>query len=144
MPETVVRPTIKFIVAGFIAVFLAVCAAIVVNDGSKNSFIALVLFLWPLAKLIENRMIRLVVADESIRYEAGFLSKFTRTLQIAKMQDVTVHQSITQRIFGVGDVYIETAGGTSGLQLHNFDSPQQLADLIGGHIQSGSRKPSKA
>ena len=144
MPEVVVRPTIKFIIAGFIAVFVAVGAAIVVNNGSQNSFIALVLFLWPLSKLVENRMVRLVVAEESIRYESGFISKFTRTLQIAKMQDVTVRQTISQRILGVGSVSIETAGGSSGLTLVHFDRPQQLADLIGGHIQKGTRKPSKA
>jgi hypothetical protein len=46
------------------------------------------------------------------------------------VQDVTVRQSVAQRIYGIGDLTIETAGETSRLTFPNIDSPQQVADQI--------------
>ena len=39
-------------------------------------------------------------------------------------------QSVGQRMLGVGDLSIETAGENSRLVVENLDSPQQLAEQI--------------
>jgi uncharacterized membrane protein YdbT with pleckstrin-like domain len=58
------------------------------------------------------------------------MSKSTRLIQLPKVQDVRVIQSVGQRMFGVGDISIETAGENSRLVVENLDSPQQLAEQI--------------
>ncbi len=73
---------------------------------------------------------RMTVSAGKLRYETGMLSKSTRTLEIHKVQDVTVVQSIAQRLTGTGNISIETAGETSRLTMPNVDSPHQVADRI--------------
>jgi hypothetical protein len=46
-----------------------------------------------------------------------------------------VRQSIGQRIFAVGDLFIETAGKSSWEAFVDFDRPQEIADLITQHSQ---------
>jgi len=75
-----------------------------------------------------------------MRYEWGILSRTTHTILISKVQDVTVHQRIGQRLFGVGDVSIETAGGSSRETIFNIDRPQEIADHINEHSQTGPSK----
>jgi hypothetical protein len=41
-----------------------------------------------------------------------------------------VDQNVTQRMFGVGNLSLETSGETSRLTIEDVDSPQALADEI--------------
>jgi len=62
-----------------------------------------------------------------------------RIIQLSKVQDVRVIQSFGQRIFGVGDISIETAGENSRLVVANLDGPRELAEQItdaSGHSAS--------
>ena len=72
----------------------------------------------------------LTVANGQIRYESGMLSKSTRTMDLSKLQDVRVDQSLSQRLLGIGDLSIESAGNASQLVILSIDSPQQAADRI--------------
>jgi putative membrane protein len=74
--------------------------------------------------------VKLTVSSDKLRFETGFLAKSTRTIQLAKVQDVRVDQSLKQRVFGVGTLSIETAGEGSRLAVGDIDQPQALADEI--------------
>ena len=65
-------------------------------------------------------------------------SRSTRNIQLSKIQDVRVDQSLTHRMLGIGNLSIETAGEASRLALRNVDSPQQLADEIMSRAQKGT------
>jgi uncharacterized membrane protein YdbT with pleckstrin-like domain len=65
------------------------------------------------------------------------LSKTTRTILVSRIQDLTVHQRIGQRIFGVGDLSIETAGEASRLTIPEIDRPQEIADHINQLAEKG-------
>jgi len=86
--------------------------------------------LWTIAKHMEQRLTVMKIEGDKLRYEKGLLSKTTRTIQIAKIQDVLVEQSIGQRILRTGDLSIETAGETSRLTMANIDRPQEIADSL--------------
>ena len=79
---------------------------------------------------IQRQTVKLTIAGEKLRYETGLTSKSTRLIQLPKVQDVRVLQSMGQRMFGVGDISIETAGENSRLVVENLDNPQQLAEQI--------------
>ena len=72
----------------------------------------------------------LTIAGERIRYEAGLLSKSTRVMELSKVQDVRVDQSIGQRLLNTGDLSVETAGETSRITLENVDGPHRAAEHI--------------
>ena len=76
-------------------------------------------------------------ADHRLRYEVGITSKTTRNIQLYKVQDVRVDQRLVQRLWKVGDLSIETAGGASHEKIRNVDDPQALADNIMNRAQTG-------
>jgi uncharacterized membrane protein YdbT with pleckstrin-like domain len=103
-------------------------------------WLPVLLLLWPLKRHLRNRLTKMTILDDRLRYETGLLSKTTRTILISKVQDVTVHQRLGQRIFGVGDLSIETAGEASRLTIPDIDWPQGIADHINELSQRGLSK----
>jgi uncharacterized membrane protein YdbT with pleckstrin-like domain len=99
------------------------------------------LFLWPISRGIRRRFTKIIIASDRLRYETGMLSRSTRTIQLSKVQDVQVDQTLFQRLFGVGNLSIETAGETSRLTIANIDQPQEVADEIMDAAQGKAPKP---
>lgn len=141
MPEKIIRPSLKFIKAGYLFTLLIVLAAsglaIAYERPLSIAAIALLLFLWPAQCHLRRQITKMSILEDKLRYETGLLSKTTRTIQLSKVQDVTVRQRLGQRLFGVGDLSIETAGETSRLTVANIDGPQAIADDIIAVSQKG-------
>jgi uncharacterized membrane protein YdbT with pleckstrin-like domain len=66
------------------------------------------------------------------------LSRTTRNIQLPKLQDARVEQRLLQRLCGVGDLSLETAGESSRLTIPNVDDPQALADEIMNRAQAAA------
>lgn len=142
MSEMIVRPTMKFIYMGYIAVFLVVAVAVIASIRMPLPawiplswhpwipWVPALLLLWPLRCHLRNRLTKMTILDDKLRYETGFMSKTTRTILVSRVQDLSVHQRVGQRIFGVGDLSIETAGEASQLTIPEIDRPQEIADHI--------------
>jgi len=141
MAEIIIRPTMKFIIAGYIAVLvvIAVVTGFTIHLDWPNwvPAVAALLFIWPLERHLHRQSERISILEDRLRYDVGILSKSTRTILISRVQDVTVRQRLAQRIFGVGDLSIETAGEASGLTIESIDHPHQTADHITGLSQKG-------
>ncbi len=152
MSEMIIRPTRKFITMGYVVVILMVIGLVVATIHVQwpswipspwqpwIPWLAVLLLLWPLKAHLRNRLTKITILDDRLRYETGLLNKTTRTILISRVQDVTVHQRIGQRIFGVGDVSIETAGEASRLTMRQIDRPQEIADHINQLSQKGPVK----
>lgn len=135
MADIVVRPTMKFIKTGYVGVLVLIVAGAVLwymmhPDPIWLPAIFLLLLLWPLSHHIRRQMTKVTISADKLRYELGLLAKTTRTIQLPKIQDVRVDQTLWQRIFGVGSISIETAGEASRLTLRHIDLPQAIADEI--------------
>jgi uncharacterized membrane protein YdbT with pleckstrin-like domain len=149
MSEMIIRPTMKFIRLGYAAVVVIGVALVVAMMRmqwpswipspwqSWIPWLPTLLLLWPLKRHLRNRLTKMTILDDRLRYETGLLSRTTRTILISRVQDVTVHQRVGQRIFGVGDLSIETAGEASRLTIPQIDQPQEIADHINEHSQRG-------
>lgn len=79
---------------------------------------------------IKRRMTCITVEGDRLRFESGLFSKSTRTVELAKLQDVRVDQSLSQRVIGVGDISMETAGGSSRIVMASIDRPREAANHI--------------
>ncbi len=79
---------------------------------------------------LRRRMVKLTIVDDRLRYEAGFLSKTTRTMELTKVQDVRVDQTVGQRMLNIGNLSLETAGETSRIVMPSVDRPHEAADQI--------------
>jgi len=136
MPDLVVRPTLKFIQAAYIAVLVIVIAAFVAKYYYEPTWplwtplILLLLVLWVVSRHLRRIAYKLTIGTEKLTYEEGLLGKSTRTIQLAKVQDVRVDQGVLDRLFGVGRLSMETAGGSSRLSMAPIDDPHKIADEI--------------
>lgn len=137
MPEQqVIRPSTKLVIAGyvFIAILLA-AAAFVLYSVAEKPFqpwhtLALLLFVFPLKRHIASRLVTLSIDTDHLTFETGLLSRSRRTIDLAKVQDVTAKQTIGQRMLGTGDLALETAGERSAMVMERIDNPRAVADMI--------------
>jgi len=141
MEDAVIRPTMKFIKLGYVVVLLLILAGVVLfftmvpqdNEWRNKPWVTALpalLLIWPIRRHLARQFIKATIAGDKLRYEVGVLGKTTRNISLPKVQDARVDQSIIQRMFGVGDLAIETAGEASRLTIRNVDRPQQVADEI--------------
>ena len=150
----------KQIKAGYLLAVLVIVAAVVVHVKYLMPredptwvrepwlpVVAALFLLLPIRRHIRRQSVKMTIAGDKLRYEAGLLSKTTRNIQLSKVQDVRVDQSLGQRMLGVGDISIETSGESSRLEMDNVDAPQTIADEIiaasqqHGSTQAGGGKP---
>ena len=152
MSEMIIRPSMKFIYMGYTVVFLIVVASVIAMmrmpwpswiPSSWQPWIPwlpVLLLLWPLERHLRNRLTKMTIMDDRLRYERGLMGRTTRTILISRVQDVTVHQRVGQRIFGTGDLSIETAGAASRETISQIDRPREIADHINELSQRGRSK----
>ncbi len=145
MPDLTIHPTAKFLKAGTVVAALIFLALEILyytqwrdQVGTWVMIVPPLLLLWPLSGWIKRSMKKATITGDRLRYETGFTSKSTRTIQLTKVQDVRVDQGLGQRMFGVGNISIETAGEASRLTLENVDSPHGLADEILNRAHGGA------
>ncbi len=143
MTDLTIRPTLKFIKLGATLaaiVFLGLEILYITQwRGGPSWAMALppLVLLWPLWRWIRRQASRATVIGDHLRFETGVLSKTTRNILIPKLQDARVEQHLLQRVFGVGDLSLETAGEASRLTIPNVDDPQTLATEIMNRAQAG-------
>jgi uncharacterized membrane protein YdbT with pleckstrin-like domain len=149
MEDTVIRPTMKFIKLGYVLVFVLIVGGVVgasmlpQDEAPFRPWVVAVpalLLVWPIRRHLARQFTKATIAGDKLRYEVGILSKSTRNISLPKVQDARVDQSVTQRMFGIGNLAIETAGEASRLTIHNVDQPQKVADeiLAASHNAPGS------
>lgn len=138
MADIVIRPSMKLIRAGYVITLLLILIAVAVHYRYLATdhptpwlpAVTALLLLWPIRRHIHRQTIKLTISGDKLRYETGLVSKSTRIIQLPKVQDVRVVQSLVQRILAIGDISIETAGEYSRLVVNNLDQPQMLAENI--------------
>jgi uncharacterized membrane protein YdbT with pleckstrin-like domain len=138
MPAMQLRASTKFIKLGYaLCLLLAVAIAVYLKSIGPSDdrlwwlmIVPAVLLILVLTRHMKQRLIKLEIHGDRVRYESGFFSKMTRTEEVVKLQDMQVHQSIGQRMMGIGDLSFETAGGSSRIVMRSIDRPQAAADHI--------------
>jgi uncharacterized membrane protein YdbT with pleckstrin-like domain len=103
------------------------------NPGSNLEWLLIVpalIVVWTLFKHLKLRMTKLTVSPGKLRYETGMFSRSVRTMELAKVQDVRVDQTLMERMLGLGTIHVETAGEASGLTMAGVAQPQEVADYI--------------
>ncbi len=143
MTDRVIRPSMKQVKTWYCLALLVIAAAVFVHvqylmprevqtwlHQPWLPAVAALVLLVPIRRHIRRQSVKITIAGDILRYETGLLSKATRNIQLSKIQDVQVDQSLGQRILGVGDISIETSGESSRLEMDNLDQPQTIADEI--------------
>lgn len=88
-----------------------------------------------------------MVTDRSLRVREGALIVREKTLTFANVQNLDLHQGPIQRLFGISDLVVETAGGgaagagphggiarTHGARVAGVENAREIRELIRGHL----------
>jgi membrane protein YdbS with pleckstrin-like domain len=147
--EIVIRPSMKLIRVAYTLVFAVVfvCVLVYANSSAVDSvpawvaFLPALLFLLPIQCHIRNRFTLMALAGDKLRYETGILSRSKRVIQLTKVQDVRVEQTLVQRMLRIGNLSVETAGETSLLTMRDVDEPDAVTEEIlrAAHGDAGDR-----
>ncbi|MEM9555240.1 MAG: PH domain-containing protein [Acidobacteriota bacterium] len=68
-----------------------------------------------------------LVGDEMMRIRRGLWTVREQTFTISKIQNMSVHQNIVQRLLGIGSLEVHTAGGGSGKPSVDGEDPLHVA-----------------
>jgi uncharacterized membrane protein YdbT with pleckstrin-like domain len=104
---------------GTLSLMPAVLATILWSNGSPTGLsigdwwvISLVLVVMVIFRnSVVRHSMRFTVTNQRIIVRHGILSRTEQTTAIARIQNITTRQTIVQRLFGIGDVEFDTAGG---------------------------------
>jgi uncharacterized membrane protein YdbT with pleckstrin-like domain len=80
-----------------------------------------------------------VLTDQRVILNEGIISKFSRSIAIDRIQDLTTFQGLWGRTWGFGDIELETAGREGGEMLSTVPHPQQLRNAIFAQIEARRR-----
>jgi uncharacterized membrane protein YdbT with pleckstrin-like domain len=80
-----------------------------------------------------------VLTDQRVILNEGILSKFSRSIAIDRIQDLTTFQGLWGRAWGFGDIELESAGRDGGEVLSMVPRPQQLRNAIFAQIEARRR-----
>ncbi|MBI4874773.1 MAG: PH domain-containing protein [Acidobacteria bacterium] len=146
MSETIIRPSTKLIkLTYWLAILLAavIFSYSYVETAPRHAVWALIVpagILLAAASMHFSRLFtKLTVTGDRLRYETGVLSKSTRSMELGKLQDVRVDQTLGQRMLGLGNLSLETAGETGALMIANIDRPHEVADSILEAARQGAK-----
>jgi membrane protein YdbS with pleckstrin-like domain len=71
-----------------------------------------------------------VITSERLIYRAGFIAKHGNELPLEVIQNVAFNQTIIERIFGTGDLMIESAGTHGQTRYRDIPGPEAVQSLI--------------
>lgn len=85
--------------------------------------------------LIANGLIRWantlhVITNERLIYRAGFIAKQGTEIPLEVIQNVAFNQSLFERMFGTGDLMIESAGTHGQTRYRDIPKPEAVQSLI--------------
>ena len=136
MEDRTLHPSMKTVWVTYALALIAIGIGIWAYSAFANDqypwliAVPLVFLLIPIRMHVKRRLISMRLHDNHLTLESGFFSRTRRTVDMAKIQDVTVKQTLGQRMLGVGDLMLESAGESGAMGIRNMDSPRALADSI--------------
>ncbi|HEX2043651.1 MAG TPA: PH domain-containing protein [Acidimicrobiales bacterium] len=112
-----VRPHWIVMARPFLALAGAIAAAIVVSAKTDNDplllvvlAVVLVVLVWFLYRLARWATTNLVVTSDRLIVRSGIVAKRGREIPLERINDITVTQSIVNRLLRSGDLVVESAG----------------------------------
>lgn len=80
-----------------------------------------------------NKSERLAVSDKEILLERGILNRQRTRLNLSSIRTVRITQSLFQRMFGVGNIEIFSAGDYAEIAIRGMPHPDRVQALTAAH-----------
>jgi membrane protein YdbS with pleckstrin-like domain len=135
-----ITPTFFEVLPSYLlAVVLSLIATVVVALVDGNFGISLILaaifFVAPVVRHIRLKHTVYTLTTSKIEVRSGILSKSAQSIPLRHIQDVTVSETLKERLIGIGDVLIDSAALDKKMAMDNIKNPRKYADLIMDQLQ---------
>lgn len=80
------------------------------------------------------------VNPSSVVHSHGYISRHSRRIDLFAINDVTVSQTLFQRIFNFGDVHVRIANASHQTVLKNLHHPKRFANTIENNMHHARHK----
>ena len=70
--------------------------------------------------------VNLVLTDRRLVYRSGVITRHSREIPLSRINDVTSLQMVLGRLFGMGDLVVDTAGDAGKVPFFDVPSPDEL------------------
>jgi uncharacterized membrane protein YdbT with pleckstrin-like domain len=121
------------------------------GGGTALGWISLALIigtaLWMVGRYITWSTSHFVVTNHRIIYRSGWLTKNGIDIPLDRVNNVLNSQGVLERMFGAGDLIIESAGESGQQGFHDIKNPQRVQNQIYAQIQldkAAQRSPATA
>jgi uncharacterized membrane protein YdbT with pleckstrin-like domain len=94
------------------------------------SFLALVAGIRWTAAFVKHFFVRYTLTTRHLLVEKGVFSRSRKTIPIQRIQDVATHQRWIERLFGIGDVIVQSAGEMGAVRLRSLPHCQEYTEKI--------------
>jgi uncharacterized membrane protein YdbT with pleckstrin-like domain len=129
-----------------LAVVVAVGAAWVVmpaGDLQQPAQLAvgvLVLLVTVVGRVLRWATTHFVLTTERLIFRSGLVAKFGREIPLERINDVTFSQSLFERLVGVGDLLLESAGEHGQSRFSNIRDPETVQLEIYRQMEANDRR----
>ena len=130
---------VRLVLPFFVWVILAVLVFWLIDSKTAAFIIVLVVALYPLFEVLNYKHNLWCVTNLRVVDESGFFSLHSKESPLDKINNVEYDQSIWGRIFGFGDVDIQTAAEMGETTYELIHHPKLLKDTI-THAQEEYKK----
>jgi membrane protein YdbS with pleckstrin-like domain len=90
----------------------------------------LLLFLWTIMDLFSWRSTNYILTNRRVMIKKGLIRKKTVYIHFNKIQDISISQSLFERIFQAGDIKIFGGHEHTQMLLGNIPNPVEVDDMI--------------
>jgi membrane protein YdbS with pleckstrin-like domain len=130
-----INPTFFEVLPSYLlAVALSLIATAAVAYARANLVVALILaaifFIMPIIRHIKLKHTVYMLTASKVEIRTGILSKSAQSIPLRHIQDVTVSETLKERLIGIGDVMIDSAALDRKMAMNNIKNPRKYADLI--------------
>jgi uncharacterized membrane protein YdbT with pleckstrin-like domain len=133
------------IVAPGIVLTAAVVAVLVWADVSKTVTLVVGLVLLAVTvvwALLETIRWKYTITDRRVFVRHGLVSVNEQTARLERVQDLTLRQTLFDRLFGVGTLQIDTAGSEGGpLEFRALTEPTRVREILDSTVRSHQPEP---
>jgi uncharacterized membrane protein YdbT with pleckstrin-like domain len=120
---------------GLLSIMVAVLIILLATRrfDAKNWVIGALVVVWfvvVVAEFVRWWTTQHVITNERLIYRSGLISKKGTEIPLEVINDVTFKQSMIERVFGSGDLLIESAGTHGQSAYTNIPHPEKVQKLI--------------
>jgi membrane protein YdbS with pleckstrin-like domain len=135
-----INPTFFEVLPSYLlAVALSLIATAAVAYARARLEIALIaaaiFFITPIFRHIKLKHTVYTLTGSKVEIRTGILSKSAQSIPLRHIQDVTVSETLKERLIGIGDVMIDSAALDRKMAMNNIKNPREYADLILDQLQ---------